>query len=336
MTNGGLYRVGPFVAVAGILALLSGCGRFGVIEREPWRAEAELQCLRAGDVKLSAYIQQISAINGPGPCGMDHPLRVAAYSDGEVALANKLTLGCPMVSRADRWLADVVQPAAEQTYGSRVVQIKSGSYSCRPRNNQAGAKLSEHGFGNAMDVFSFKFADGREVAVKSGWRGAPDEQQFLRTVFTGSCQMFTTVLGPGADMFHYDHIHLDLARHDPRGIRSFCKPVLKFEPTPGEGRVDRPVMTYRQQPPASTAIASAPAAAAPGALLPRGSIPGVQPFPQQAYPRQQTAATYPAAPTRPVGAPMSLAPQTAAPAQSFDQPASEEIDADHDPYAVDD
>src|ERR671921_639749 len=46
----------------------------------------------------------------------------------------------------------------------------------------------------------------------------------------GACGYFTTVLGPGADAFHYDPLHIDLARHDPRGERAICKPLLKFSP----------------------------------------------------------------------------------------------------------
>ena len=54
------------------------------------------------------------------------------------------------------------------------------------------------------------------------------EQEFLREIFVGSCRIFATVLGPGADPYHYDHFHLDLARHG--GGRTICKPVLKFMP----------------------------------------------------------------------------------------------------------
>jgi hypothetical protein len=77
---------------------------------------------------------------------------------------------------------------------------------------------------------SFRFADGRDLTVERGWRGAPVEQEFLRELFVGACRYFTTVLGPGADPFHYNHFHLDLARHGARGERRVCKPLLKFEP----------------------------------------------------------------------------------------------------------
>ena len=92
-------------------------------------------------------------------------------------------------------------------------------------------QLSEHSFGNALDVMGFVLTDGREISVMKGWRGRdPAEQEFLREAFVGACRYFTTVLGPGSDAFHYDHFHIDLARHDPKGQRRICKPILKFAP----------------------------------------------------------------------------------------------------------
>ena len=153
-----------------------------------------------------------------------------------------MTLACPIIPRIDTWLDEVVKPAAMLYFGVPVVDIKAGSYSCRPRNNQRGAKISEHAFGNAMDVMGFVLADGREIIVVKGWRGEPAEQEFLREVFVGACRYFTTVLGPGADPFHYDHIHIDLARHDPRGERGICKPILKFAPRLDGGGRSRPIL----------------------------------------------------------------------------------------------
>lgn len=209
---------------------VTGCGLFRFEQREPWRLQAEQACLRTGEVRAGVHITQAPAVNGPGACGMDYPFKVAAFGEGSVSLKTRATLACPMIPRTDSWLAEVVQPAAQAAFGQPVVEMRAGSYSCRPRNNRSGAKLSEHSFGNALDIMAFRLADGREVTVVKGWKGAPDEQDFLREVFVGACRYYTTVLGPGADMFHYDHFHLDLARHDPRGQRSICKPVIKFTP----------------------------------------------------------------------------------------------------------
>jgi hypothetical protein len=84
--------------------------------------------------------------------------------------------------------------------------------------------------------------------VKGGWRGTEAEQGFLREVFLGACQRFTTVLAPGSNVFHYDHIHVDLARHDPRGLRRICQPLIKFTPqlgADGARPISRPVPPQR-------------------------------------------------------------------------------------------
>lgn len=224
---------GVFVALAalGLVGLsLAGCGRSRFEQREAWRSQAEEACLRSGLVRSSAYMALGGPVQGPGTCGMDHAFRITAFAQGSVAVTQRVTLACPVIPHIEAWLAEVVQPAARSIFGARVVEVKSGSYACRSRNNQRGARLSEHSFGNALDVHSFRLSDGREITIARGWRGQPEEQDFLREVFLGACNHFTTVLGPGADPFHYDHLHLDRARHDPRGERHVCKPVIKYTP----------------------------------------------------------------------------------------------------------
>lgn len=123
-----------------------------------------------------------------------------------------------------KWVEEVVQPAARRHFGRDVVRLQvAASFACRTRNNQPGAKLSEHGRGNAIDISAFGLSDGRSVTVAQGWRGRRQEQRFLRAVNDGACQFFTTVLGPRSDRFHQDHLHLDLARHGSAGTYRVCK-----------------------------------------------------------------------------------------------------------------
>jgi hypothetical protein len=148
---------------------------------------------------------------------------------GPAAIAPPATLACPIVSALDQWVAGAVQPAAMRWFGQPVAEIKQiSAYSCRGMNGNPRARISEHAFGNALDIAAFLLADGRTVTVKNGWRGTPEEQGFLRDVAGAACVQFSTVLAPGSNRFHYDHIHVDLMQRS-RG-RRVCNPAA----VPGE------------------------------------------------------------------------------------------------------
>ena len=139
------------------------------------------------------------------------------------AVTPAATLACPIVSALDRWIIDAVQPAAQRWFNSAVVEIKQiSAYSCRGMNGQPGAHISEHAFGNALDIAGFVFADGRKVTVEKGWHGTAEEQAFLHDVQLAACDQFTTVLAPGSNVYHYNHIHVDLMRR--ASGRRICQP----------------------------------------------------------------------------------------------------------------
>jgi hypothetical protein len=146
------------------------------------------------------------------PLGPSRAPRVAGAT-GTVTVTPNATLACPLVSALDQWMAASVQPAAMRWFDQPVVEIKQiSAYSCRGMNGNPNARISEHAFGNALDIASFTLADGRRITVRDGWRGAPEEQGFLRDVQAAACDRFTTVLAPGSNAFHYDHMHVDLMR----------------------------------------------------------------------------------------------------------------------------
>jgi hypothetical protein len=141
----------------------------------------------------------------------------------KAAVTPAATLACPMVSALDAWVTEAVQPAAQKWFHQPVVQIKQiSAYSCRGMVGNSTAHISEHAFGNALDVAGFVFADGRKLLVKTGWTGTPEETGFLHDVQLAACERFTTVLAPGYNVYHYDHIHLDLMRR--ASGRRACKP----------------------------------------------------------------------------------------------------------------
>jgi hypothetical protein len=241
-----------------LLLGLAGCTHMWLAEREPWRREAEVSCLKSGAVKEGPSVALVKAIEGPGACGADYPLRVAALGEPALALASfadeaapppaprgrsssaaitersaavspAATLACPLVSVLDRFVSDSVQPAAARWFGQPVVGIKQiSAYSCRGMNGDSNGQISEHAFGNALDIAAFTLADGRTITVKDGWQGGPQEQGFLHDVQEAACTLFTTVLAPGSDAHHGDHIHVDLMRRSSGHV--ICQPAA----IPGE------------------------------------------------------------------------------------------------------
>jgi hypothetical protein len=145
------------------------------------------------------------------------------------AVTPPATLACPMVSALDRWVSAGVQPAALHWFGAQVTEIRQiGSYSCREMVGSGTSSMSEHAFGDALDIAGFTLTDGRKISVKDGWHGTPEEQGFLHDVQLYACETFTTVLAPGYNVYHYDHIHVDLM-HRRAGYRP-CRP----DAIPGE------------------------------------------------------------------------------------------------------
>ena len=293
-------------------------------QRPAWRDAAERQCLAEKKVQLSAYVRTAPAIDGPGICGLTTPLKITRLMDGRVELNTEQTIGCPMAAAMEQWLAEVVQPSAMARFGQPVVKVSSmGAFSCRPIDNIRGAKLSEHAFGNAIDIGGFRLADGHEIVVVKAWtKGDEQEKAFLREAHAGACGYFTTVLGPGSDSFHYNHIHVDLAAHGSTktGPRRYCKPAPPARLTPPPGHPDdglpaapdldeqldvarlnrspqRPVLTARN---ADRAMAL-------------GSLDvGSPPDPARIGNSSRIVRAPPLSSPRPTGAPLQLGPRTAA------------------------
>jgi hypothetical protein len=175
-------------------------------------------------VRETAFIRTRSALGGPSACGAEQPFEMEAADGGRVRITPVALLRCPMIPQVDRWVVEVIEPAALDNYGAALAEVTiAGSYACRPMNHVSGAHLSEHGHANALDVSGFVLTDGTRIAVKSGWHGDRRERAFLHTVHDGACAEFTTVLGPDYDGNHRDHFHVDLARRGPQGLLTVCK-----------------------------------------------------------------------------------------------------------------
>jgi hypothetical protein len=156
-----------------------------------------------------AVFKPLGEISGPGECGGPDIVsleRIVARNRVPIAIAPPATLRCEAAEAIVTWVRDdlVARVAA---LGSELATIENfDSFDCRGRNRVAGAQLSEHGRANALDIRALRLKNGRaaqptDVAIPRDFRLA---------MKTSACARFTTVLGPGSDGYHEDHIHVDL------------------------------------------------------------------------------------------------------------------------------
>jgi hypothetical protein len=156
-----------------------------------------------------AIAPSIPDIHGEGGCGGEDLVRLEAVvlpDKNQVSMKPAAILRCAMASAVADWIrTDMVPLAAD--LGSVIRDLDNAdSYDCRGRNRVVGAKLSEHGRANALDVRALRLANGRSISLTD--RTVPRE--IRESVLHSACARFSTVLGPGSDGFHEEHIHLDL------------------------------------------------------------------------------------------------------------------------------
>jgi hypothetical protein len=167
-----------------------------------------------------AIAPSIPDIKGVGGCGGEDLVRLEAIvlpDKRRVSVKPAAILRCTMASALAEWIRSDIAPLAERL-GSTVSDLDNfDSFECRGRNRIVGAKLSEHGRANALDVRAFKFADGSLISLTD--RTVP--RGLRESVLHSACTRFPTVLGPGSDWYHEDHIHLDLMER--RGNYRICQ-----------------------------------------------------------------------------------------------------------------
>ncbi|MET0708583.1 MAG: extensin family protein [Tardiphaga sp.] len=210
-----------------------------------------------------AIAPSVPDIKGPGACGgpdMVHLEAVILPDKTRVPLKPGGTMRCSMATAVADWIRTDMAPLAA-SLNTKLLELDNfDSFDCRGRNRVVGAKMSEHGRANALDIRGLKLANGQSIALTE--RSTPRE---LRDkVLLSVCTRFSTVLGPGSDGYHEDHIHLDLAER--RGNYKICQwnvwdPLPPIAPLmPAERPADAPPRETADGKPAEAPAATPPAA----------------------------------------------------------------------------
>jgi hypothetical protein len=155
-------------------------------------------------------------------CGYADGVRFAAGGARRVDYRPAdLGVACPVAAALAVWEWNVVQPAAQRHFGSRVASIEHfGSYNCRRMYGRDQGNWSEHATADAVDIAGFRLVDGERVTIVRDWTKGGAKAAFLREVRDGACQLFATTLSPDYNAAHRDHLHLDQANRGAMGWRA--------------------------------------------------------------------------------------------------------------------
>jgi hypothetical protein len=179
--------------------------------------------LDAAGIETSMAIRRAAA-GGVG-CAIATPVRLTAVRARRpmppVTIAGAPEVDCAMAERFGTFTREILAPLASTYMSSPLTAIAAGGFACRSVDGVSGAAPSPHATGIAIDVMGFTFADGRHLTVGAG--GSVDADAFFKALRTAACGYFTTVLGPGSDAFHANHLHLDLKLHGNNDRYRICQ-----------------------------------------------------------------------------------------------------------------
>ena len=159
---------------------------------------------------LGVVYKKVPPVDPEGLCDVAEPLEVSELGSG-VSITPPAVVNCMVAESLARWVKESVVAKAEEFLGEAPKHLQASGYACATRDRIVGAKLSEHAHANAVDVGRISFDKRQAFAIKSQMPSSP-EAHFQDGIRKDACTYFTTVLGPGSDSYHGEHLHLDMAQ----------------------------------------------------------------------------------------------------------------------------
>ncbi len=163
------------------------------------------QCL--ADLRASgARFRELADFFTPDGCQVVNAVELQGLASG---LNRPATMTCPTALAFSRLDSHVLRPLAVELLGRRGRTLHHlGAYACR--NQRDGRRISQHGLGQALDLWAIELDDGQILKIRDDWRGSTPRTTYLRRAAKGACDHFHLVLTPASDYDHQDHLQLDL------------------------------------------------------------------------------------------------------------------------------
>ncbi|CVI61156.1 MULTISPECIES: extensin-like domain-containing protein [Agrobacterium] len=172
---------------------------------------AALQACLGALKDIGAEFRQLEPIrDAEQGCGIEAPVELSVVLPG-IKLEPSGTMRCETALALSRWTKEMMVPAAALAMPEKKVTAiaNASTYICRNRNSAENGKISEHAKGNAVDISTIAFDKGEPLVMKPRGEDGTPEGAFQRTITAAACLFFRTVLSPGSDATHQDHLHLD-------------------------------------------------------------------------------------------------------------------------------
>ena len=172
---------------------------------------------------IGASFREVDRIDDGNGCGIDKPLIVDKVLPG-VSLSPPATIRCETALQLARTSKQFIIPAARTGLPGKAALTsinQASGYVCRLRNSAKTGKISEHARGNGIDIASLSFGKTTVPMRIVKQEDSTLEDAFQRTFNAAACLYFTTVLSPGSDAAHQDHMHLDVIER--RGGYRYCR-----------------------------------------------------------------------------------------------------------------
>jgi hypothetical protein len=176
--------------------------------------------------KLGAEFSIPAEVKGTGVCHVTDPvqLRSVTTPTGRIDLPGTPLLNCVFARQFVVWLSDIAAPVVAGLGAAKLASISTGtSYQCRVRNGDFSGKMSEHAFGNAIDIAGIALTNKKRIEITAVADPEDPDRRLLMALRTSACGYFTTVLGPGADAAHASHYHFDLGVHGNDSNYRICE-----------------------------------------------------------------------------------------------------------------
>jgi len=191
----------------------------------PPPADADATC-RSDIERLGGEIEIPQGFEPGQGCSVANPVQIESLRTraGTVSLPGRPILNCTFARQFLTWLGDVAAPVVAAHEDSSLAALSTGSaYQCRGRIGEASARMSEHAFGNAIDIDAVIVGGKKRIEIAAVSDPANPAYRMLMALRISACGYFTTVLGPGSNAAHASHYHFDLGIHGKTGSYRVCE-----------------------------------------------------------------------------------------------------------------